>query len=455
MKHSRLMILTILLTLVGSILADNLTVPSVVLNAGETKDVTINLNSSEKRYVAFQFDVVLPEGVSIAKKDNGKLKISLNADRINDHTLTVQDLGSGSYRLLCFSMTNAELYGTSGALLNMTLQADESASVGTKEGGIKSQVFTETNGSQVKWNDVLFNISITAAAIPEITADNKSRKYGEDNPELTYTTTATLIGVPQLTTTATKISPVGEYDIVVERGTVQGNYTSKNGKLTITKAPLTITAKSYIIKQGDALPTFEAEYTGFKNNETDVVLTKKPTLSTTATSASVPGTYEIIVSGAGATNYDITYAKGTLTITNAPLTISGRTYTIVQGGTMPEFTLDYSGFKNNETASVLTTLPTATTTATANSTPGEYPVTVSGGNAQNYNLSYTNGTLIILTKGDANGDGVVDTQDAIKVVQYYLGKNPTDFYTEAADVNNDGVVDTQDAIQIIKIYLKK
>jgi hypothetical protein len=57
--------------------------------------------------------------------------------------------------------------------------------------------------------------------------------------------------------------------------------------------------------------------------------------------------------------------------------------------------------------------------------------------------------------GDANGDGVVDTQDAIKVVQYYLGKNPTDFNIQAADVNNDGVVDTQDAIQIIKIYLKK
>jgi hypothetical protein len=104
---------------------------------------------------------------------------------------------------------------------------------------------------------------------------------------------------------------------------------------------------------------------------------------------------------------------------------------------------------------VLTTLPTATTTATANSAPGAYPVTVSGGKAQNYDLSYTNGTLIILAKGDANGDGVIDTQDAIKVVQYYLGKNPTDFNIQAADVNNDGVVDTQDAIQIIKIYLKK
>ena len=240
--------------------ASSLTVSEIELKKGNTQEAAINLNNGSKKYVAFQFDVVLPEGVSIAKKENGKLKISLNADRIDDHTLTVQDLGSGSYRLLCFSMTNAEFYGTSGALVNMTLQADESASAGTKEGVIKSQVFTETDGHQVKWDDVSFNISIAAAVIPEITADNKTRKYGEDNPELTYTTTATLTGVPQLTTTATKTSPVGEYEIVVERGTVQGDYTSKNGKLTITKAPLTITAKSYTIKQGDALPTFEAEY---------------------------------------------------------------------------------------------------------------------------------------------------------------------------------------------------
>ena len=57
--------------------------------------------------------------------------------------------------------------------------------------------------------------------------------------------------------------------------------------------------------------------------------------------------------------------------------------------------------------------------------------------------------------GDVNGDNKVDTQDAIKVIQYYLGKNPTDFQLNAADVNGDGKVDTQDAIQIIKIYLNK
>jgi len=71
--------------------------------------------------------------------------------------------------------------------------------------------------------------------------------------------------------------------------------------------------------------------------------------------------------------------------------------------------------------------------------------------AANYWKEFKN----IVGLGDANGDGFIDTQDAIKGIQYYLGKNPEDFDTLAADVNGDGVVDTQDAILIIKMYLKK
>ena len=61
--------------------------------------------------------------------------------------------------LLCFSMSNAEFSGTSGALVNMTLQADGNASADAKVGQIKSQVFTETNGNQVKWENVPFIIT--------------------------------------------------------------------------------------------------------------------------------------------------------------------------------------------------------------------------------------------------------------------------------------------------------
>ena len=56
-------------------------------------------------------------------------------------------------------------------------------------------------------------------------------------------------------------------------------------------------------------------------------------------------------------------------------------------------------------------------------------------------------------KGDVNGDNMIDTQDAILVIQYYLGANPTNFNASNADVNGDGNVDTQDAILIIQSYL--
>ena len=56
-------------------------------------------------------------------------------------------------------------------------------------------------------------------------------------------------------------------------------------------------------------------------------------------------------------------------------------------------------------------------------------------------------------KGDVNGDNMIDTQDAILVIQYYLGANPTNFNASNADVNGDGNIDTQDAILIIQDYL--
>ena len=253
------------------------------------------------------------------------------------------------------------------------------------------------------------------------------------------------------------------------KGTITNyNVTYVNGKLTVTKAPLTITAKNYAIKQGEALPTFEVEYSGFRNGETSSVLATQPTITCSASSSSAPGTYDIVVSGADAANYSITYVKGTLTITQAdevvvaaysfvrlygdanptfgyysfgasltgtpsitctatatspvaeydimasqgsvtnynvvyvkgklaiikaPLTITAKSYTIKQGETLPTFEADYSGFKNSETSSVLTTQPIITTTATSASEPGTYDIVVSGAAATNYDITYVKGTL--------------------------------------------------------------
>ena len=105
--------------------------------------------------------------------------------------------------------------------------------------------------------------------------------------------------------------------------TGMGNYTgTKTVNFTIDKAPLTVTAQSYTITQGDPLPTYELTYSGFVNNETSSVLTTQPTISCAATSDSAPGTYDITVSGGSASNYTFSYVNGTLTINEGTMGIT-------------------------------------------------------------------------------------------------------------------------------------
>jgi hypothetical protein len=58
-------------------------------------------------------------------------------------------------------------------------------------------------------------------------------------------------------------------------------------------------------------------------------------------------------------------------------------------------TVSYSGFVNGDTAASLTTAPTVTTTGTASSAVGTYPITASGAVDANYTISYVPGTLTV------------------------------------------------------------
>lgn len=144
-----------------------------------------------------------------------------------------------------------------------------------------------------------------------------SREYGDDNPTFEIETEgATLIGEPEIICSADKNSKVGTYEIEINKGTIKNYYvTFVPGTLTVTKAPLVVTADNYTITQGDKLPEFTVSYCGFKNGEDVSVLTKQPVFSCDANEASAPGEYPINVYGVEADNYNaISYVAGTLTV---------------------------------------------------------------------------------------------------------------------------------------------
>jgi hypothetical protein len=241
-------------------------------------------------------------------------------------------------------------------------------------------------------------------AVLTATAENKSKTYGDSNPAFTisYTgfrnnETASVIDTPPIATSAaTASSNAGEYPITVSGGT-DNNYTFTytSGTLTVNKATLTATADNKARVYGDANPALTISYSGFKNSETASVIDAPPAAATTATATSNAGAYPITVTGGTDNNYSFTYTSGTLTVNKATLTATADNKARIYGDVNPVFTLTYTGFKNNETATVIDTPPTATAAATVTSNVGTYPITVSGGLDNNYAFAPVNGTLTV------------------------------------------------------------
>ena len=348
-----------------------------------------------------------------------------------------------------YTSSGAELVG----IPEITCEATASSPVGTYD-------IVISKGSVTNYNDTYVKGTLTITKAPlKIKAGTYTRKQGEENPEFTLEyegfvngeTDAVLTKKPIAETTATKESAVGEYKVKVSGAKAQNyeiSYT--NGRLKVTDADAVIvTANSYTRVYGEANPAFDYTSSG-------ATLTGIPELTCSATSTSPVGTYDIVISKGSVTNYNDTYVKGTLTITKAPLKIKAGTYTKNLGEDNPEFTLEYEGFVNGETETVLTKQATVTCKATKESAVGEYPVSVSGAEAQNYEISYVNGTLSVETiLGDANGDGVVNAADIVAVIRYMKGNAPAGFVFKAADVNKDGKVDEQDVKAIEGIILKR
>jgi len=307
MKQRILPTIVALMAIVSSATAQPLSVADFEAKVGEQAELVV-CASGMSGVTALQFNLALPQGFTLNESSITK------GEAASSHTLSVQTLDNGNYLFVLYH-TNLGIIGN-GTILRLPITIGERA--GCLNGNLNTIRLATTEAVSQPFEVSTFSITVKEPEQPvTITANNLTITYGDDLPTLTFSREgAKLNGRPELSTTATKTSPVGTYPITVSQGTITNELvTYIDGTLTITKAPLTVGVKNETITEGDAIPAFTLTCSGFRNSDTETTaFTTKPVAKTTATLSSPAGTYPITVSGGEAQNYALTYGQGTLTI---------------------------------------------------------------------------------------------------------------------------------------------
>ena len=386
--------------------------------------------SNESEMTAFQMDVVLPNGLSL---DLSKTRLT---GRCGNHQLQTKQLGNGKVRIICMSSNNTSISGKTGSVIDMWIKAEKGIT-GNQIVKLENIIFSDVKARTYRMDPFSFVVDVKYVPASSVS-------ISESNIQLEVSDSRQLMAslLPENCTDKTiiwksdneKVATVSDNGMIIARSAGQcsiiastaDNLIQAKCVVTVVKIPLTAHVANTTKVYGDANPEFNITYSGFRDGDSEVGFSVPASISTIVDNSSKVGKYDIVASGAVSDKYEISYIPGTLTITKAPLSISAGNYTKKQGDAMPVFKASYAGFKNGEDESVLTKQPVFSCEANEASAPAEYAVTISGAEAENYDISYEQGRLTVV-----EADAVVVRAKSYS--RQYGDENPVfEFETEGA-----------------------
>ena len=386
--------------------------------------------SNESEMTAFQMDVVLPNGLSL---DLSKTRLT---GRCGNHQLQTKQLGNGKVRIICMSSDNTSISGNIGSVIELWIKAVKGIA-GNQIVKLENIIFSDVKAHTYRMDPLSFVVDVKYVPATSVSiSESNIQLEVSDSRQLT----ASLL--PENCTDKTilwksdneKVATVSDNGMIIARSagkcsiiaSTADNLIQAKCVVTVVKIPLTAHVANTSKVYGDANPEFNITYSGFRDGDSEVGFSVPASISTIVDNSSKVGKYDIVASGAVSDKYEISYIPGTLTITKAPLSISAGNYTKKQGDAMPGFKASYTGFKNGENESVLTKQPVFFCEANEASAPADYAVTISGADAENYEISYEQGRLTVV-----EADAVVVRAKSYS--RQYGDENPVfEFETEGA-----------------------
>ena len=180
----------------------------------------------------------------------------------------------------------------------------------------------------------------------EITVVNTSRSkvYGETLTDGDYTGSISgVVAGDNITVTRASAGDAADATVAGSPYAIVGTLVDPDGRLanyevinpdgvlTVTKAPLTITAQNASKFAGQANPTFTVTYDGLVAGETPSVLGGTLVFTTSATVNSCAGNYPVVPSGLTSGNYHISFVGATLTVNGTSVNASASSTPVKAG----------------------------------------------------------------------------------------------------------------------------
>jgi len=286
-----------------------------------------------------------------------------------------------------------------------------------------------------------FAISTRSIAVA---ADSKGKTCGGADPALTYQiTSGSLVSGDSFTGSLARLAGENVGIYAINRGSLalNGNYnlTFVGNTVTISPKALTITANSRSKTYGVAgiFAGTELSVVGLVNGDT---VTSVTLTSTGAAVGAAVGTYPIVPSaavGTGLGNYTITYANGSLTVSQKALSITANSRSKTYGATVTFAGTEFSavGLVNGDTVTGVTLTCTG---AGAGATVGTYVIVPSaavGTGLGNYSISYVNGSLTVKAPIAVPAAWSATTSGTNHLYSVW-GSSPSDVFA----VGNSGVI---------------
>ncbi len=145
--------------------AESVKINDFTVTQGETVTVTIDLTNTRTDLTAFSMKLTLPEGLTLVE--------AVATDRYTGG-ITVGNPDTNEYNICGLEASLDTITGTSGALVELTIQASDYVTPGTYSGTISDVDFITTGRQHVRPGDSTFEVTIergTAALLGDANDD--------------------------------------------------------------------------------------------------------------------------------------------------------------------------------------------------------------------------------------------------------------------------------------------